>query len=74
MKSRNRSKAPGGKALSADRPVVIDAHCDPDVPPLPPHITFKQAKGYMSSLMKGDPNEIGIIGQSAKQLLKSYIQ
>ncbi len=62
------------EALSSDRPVVIDAHCDPDVPPLPPHITFKQAKGYMSSLMKGDPNEIGIIGQSAKQLLKSYIQ
>lgn len=31
------------------RPVIIDAHCDPDVPPLPPHITMKQAKGYMFS-------------------------
>ncbi len=44
------------QALSADRPVVIDAICDPDVPPLPPHITFEQAKGYMSTIFKGDPN------------------
>ena len=31
------------EALHADRPVVIDARCDPNVPPLPPHITFEQA-------------------------------
>ncbi len=59
------------KALHADRPCVIDAICDPDVPPLPPHITFEQARGYMSALVKGDPNEMGIIGQSAKQMLQS---
>ncbi|MFO0753875.1 MAG: thiamine pyrophosphate-requiring protein [Thermodesulfovibrionales bacterium] len=58
------------EALQSDRPVVIDAHCDPDVPPLPPHITLEQAKGYMSTLLKGDPNERGIIGQSAKQMLE----
>lgn len=61
------------EALKADRPVVIDAVCDPDVPPLPPHITFKQAKGYMTSLLKGDPNELGIIGQSAKQMIKGFL-
>jgi pyruvate dehydrogenase (quinone) len=26
---------------AADRPFVIDAVVDPDVPPLPPHITFE---------------------------------
>jgi len=56
-------------ALSADRPVVIDAHCDPDVPPLPPHITFEQAKGYLSSIFKGDPN----LGQSARQMMSSFL-
>ncbi len=61
------------KALHADRPVVIDAICDPDVPPLPPHITFEQAKGYMSALVKGDPNEVGIIGQSARQMLQNLV-
>lgn len=66
--------APAWKqAFQADRPVVIDAVCDPDVPPLPPHITFEQAKGYMSALVQGDPNEIGIIKQSAKQMLQSIL-
>jgi pyruvate dehydrogenase (quinone) len=60
-------------ALAADRPVVIDAHCDPDVPPLPPHITFEQAKGFLSSLVKGDPNSSGIMRQSAKQMMSTLL-
>jgi pyruvate dehydrogenase (quinone) len=61
------------KALGADRPVVIDAHCDPDVPPLPPHITFEQAKGYLSSIFKGDPNLGGMVRQSARQMMSSFL-
>ena len=61
------------KALGADRPVVIDAHCDPDVPPLPPHITFDQAKGYLSSIFKGDPNLGGMVRQSARQMMSSFL-
>ncbi len=61
------------RALAASRPVIIDAHCDPDVPPLPPHINFEQAKAYMSTLFKGDPNEMGIINQSAKQMMSTYL-
>jgi pyruvate dehydrogenase (quinone) len=60
-------------ALAAERPVVIDAHCDPDVPPLPPHITFEQAKGFLSSLFKGDPNLGGIVSQSAKQMMSTFL-
>ena len=33
----------GTQALAADRPVVIEAVTDPEVPPLPPHITLEQA-------------------------------
>ncbi|HBG07294.1 MAG: thiamine pyrophosphate-requiring protein [Geobacteraceae bacterium GWC2_58_44] len=62
-----------GMALTADKPVVIDAHCDPDVPPLPPHITFEQAKGFLSSLFKGDPNRSGIVTQSAKQMMSTLL-
>src|SRR5439155_25104100 len=29
------------RALAADRPVVLEAITDPDVPPLPPHITLE---------------------------------
>ncbi|MDA8163683.1 MAG: thiamine pyrophosphate-requiring protein [Desulfobacteraceae bacterium] len=57
------------KALRADRPTVICAHCDPEVPPLPPHITFEQAKGYMSALYKGDPEALAMIRQSVKQMM-----
>ena len=56
------------EALSADRPVVIEFITDPDVPPLPPHITKDQILAFMSTLGKGDPDEWGIIKQSAKQL------
>ncbi|GFO58251.1 thiamine pyrophosphate-requiring protein [Geomonas silvestris] len=61
------------RALNADRPAVIDAHCDPDVPPLPPHITFEQAKGYLSSIFKGDPNLGGMVRQSARQMMSSFL-
>jgi pyruvate dehydrogenase (quinone) len=32
------------KALAADRPVILECYTDPNVPPLPPHITLKEAK------------------------------
>ena len=52
------------RALAADRPVVLEAITDPNVPPLPPHITLEQAKAYVSALLKGDPDALGIIKQS----------
>ncbi|MGC7340443.1 thiamine pyrophosphate-dependent enzyme, partial [Mycobacteroides abscessus subsp. massiliense] len=30
------------RALSADRPTVLDVRCDPDVPPIPPHATVDE--------------------------------
>ncbi len=59
------------EALSADRPVVVEAITDPDVPPLPPHITLKQARAFASTLMKGDPNETGILTQSLREMFPS---
>ena len=57
------------RALAADRPVVIEVKTDPDVPPLPPHITLEQARNYAGTLIKGDPNEGGVIKGSVKQVL-----
>jgi pyruvate dehydrogenase (quinone) len=42
-------------AFAADRPVIIDALTDPEEPPLPPHITVKQARSFASALLK-DPS------------------
>ena len=52
------------EALAADRPFVIDAVVDPNVPPLPPHIEFGQAKAMTAALLKGDPDARGVIRQS----------
>ncbi len=61
------------QALAADRPVVIDAITDPDVPPLPPHISLEQAKAYASALWKGDPNRSGIVRQTFRDLVEGFM-
>lgn len=55
-------------ALSADRPIVLEVYTDPDVPPLPPHITFDQARAYTSAILQGDSDSAAIIKSSFKQL------
>ncbi len=60
-------------ALAADRPVVLEVKTDPEVPPLPPHITFEQAKHFTEALAKGDPHEGSIIKETARQVLASII-
>ncbi|MBE1161843.1 hypothetical protein [Dyella acidiphila] len=57
------------EALRANRPVLIEFITDPDVPPLPPHITWSQAKAYMTALAKADPDRLGVIKQSTRQAL-----
>ncbi|MFL5493106.1 MAG: thiamine pyrophosphate-dependent enzyme, partial [Gemmatimonadales bacterium] len=57
-------------ALAADRPFLLEAYTDPDVPPLPPHISFHQAKQFVSSMVKGDPDAAGVIRQSFRDLLE----
>lgn len=61
------------RAFAADRPVVIDAHTDPNVPPLPPHITFKQARAYASSLVKGDSETRGVVKNSVRELVARWL-
>jgi len=61
------------RAFSADRPVVIDAIVDPDVPPLPPHIEFKQAKAMVKAVLHNDPDGKGIVRQAAKQGLRGLL-
>ena len=42
-------------AFAADRPVILDALTDPEEPPLPPHITVKQARNFASAILQ-DPS------------------
>jgi pyruvate dehydrogenase (quinone) len=58
------------EALNADRPVILEAYTDPNVPPLPPHITFKDSRNFISSL-PSEPEVQSVIKNSAKELLAS---
>jgi pyruvate dehydrogenase (quinone) len=69
----NRLGAAWDEALAADRPVVLEVKTDPEVPPLPPHITLQQAKKFTESLIKGDPNESRVIAGAARQVLESIL-
>jgi pyruvate dehydrogenase (quinone) len=57
------------EALASDRPVVLEVKTDPEVVPLPPHVTLKQARGFMSAMAKGDRGAGRIIGETAKQVV-----
>jgi pyruvate dehydrogenase (quinone) len=61
------------EALAAARPVVIEVKTDPDVPPLPPHITLVQARHFAHTLMEGDPDEGGVLANTARQVLSSVL-
>jgi pyruvate dehydrogenase (quinone) len=60
-------------ALAADRPVVLEAVTDPNVPPLPPHISLEQAKNFASSIWSGDAEALGFIKQTVKDAAESYL-
>src|SRR5689334_22547518 len=61
------------EALASDVPVVLEVKTDPEVPPLPPHITFDQAKKFTSMLLKDDPEETHLLKDTARQVLASIL-
>jgi len=68
----DRIGAAWDEALAADRPVILEAYTDPNVPPLPPHITLKDAKNFMM-MMRDEPELGSVLKNSAKELLTSII-
>ena len=61
------------QAFAAQKPVLVDVLSDPNVPPLPPHITFKQMKAFTSSLIEGDTDFWRMIKQTYKDVVENYL-
>jgi pyruvate dehydrogenase (quinone) len=60
------------EALAADRPVILECYTDPNVPPLPPHITLKDAKNFM--VMTVSEPELGsVLKNSARQIFSNLL-
>ncbi|HYD63547.1 MAG TPA: thiamine pyrophosphate-requiring protein [Noviherbaspirillum sp.] len=54
-------------ALSSRIPTVLEMVTDPDVPPLPPHVSVKQARAYLSALLHRDPDALGTVVATARE-------
>jgi pyruvate dehydrogenase (quinone) len=61
------------RALSADRPTLLDVHTDPDIPPIPPHATFEQMKDAAEAMLKGDENRWGVIKEGVKTKVQEFL-
>jgi len=61
------------RVLAADGPAVLEVVTDPDVPPLPPHIRFEQAKGMAQAIYRGDPDRGGMIREALKGKLAELV-
>jgi len=61
------------QALAATTPTVLDIRCDPDVPPIPPHATFAQAKATASAILHGDENAWGLVKEGIKTKVQQYL-
>jgi pyruvate dehydrogenase (quinone) len=60
------------EALAADRPVILNIYADPNVPPLPPHITLKDARNFLT-MMAGEPELGSVLKNSARQMLAGVL-
>lgn len=60
-------------AMGAQRPVLLDVISDPNVPPLPPHISFDQAKAFYTAILKGEGDPWQLIKQAYKDIVESYL-
>lgn len=55
------------EVLHADRPALLEVVTDPNVPPLPPHVSSKQVKAYSRAILHGDPQSVQTIIATAKE-------
>jgi pyruvate dehydrogenase (quinone) len=61
------------EVLSVGKPAVLEAIVDPEIPPLPPHITGQQMKKLTEAMVKGDPDAIGVMEKSLKAKVEEFL-
>jgi pyruvate dehydrogenase (quinone) len=54
-------------------PVVYEAVTDPEVPPLPPHITLERARAFASSVLGGDAHAGRMVKESLRSKLPEFV-
>jgi len=47
-------------ALAFDGPALVDVVVNPDEPPMPPKVSYEQAKGFAEAFLRGQPRRAAI--------------
>jgi pyruvate dehydrogenase (quinone) len=59
-------------ALSAQQPTILEVKTDPEIAPLPPHISLKEARQFMFSMVRDD--DAGhVIRDTARQVINKVL-
>ena len=61
------------ESFNAGRPTVLEVVVDPEIPPLPPHITTTQAKKMAQAMMDGDPERAGVMEKAMREKLREFL-
>jgi pyruvate dehydrogenase (quinone) len=61
------------EVLAAGRPAVLEAVVDPEIPPLPPHITGEEMKKMARAMVKGDPEAVGVMEKSLRMKVEELL-
>ncbi len=61
------------EALAADRPVLLDVHTDPNMPPIPPHATWDQFRSMTEAVLRGDEDAWDFIKIGVKTKLQEFL-
>jgi pyruvate dehydrogenase (quinone) len=61
------------EVLTSDRPALLEVVVDPEIPPLPPHVTVTEAKKMARAMVKGDPERAGVMKKSLRGKLEEFL-
>jgi pyruvate dehydrogenase (quinone) len=61
------------EALSADRPVVLEVKTDPEIAPLPPHVSLAEARKFLSSVAR-EKSALHTFTDTARQVINAALE
>jgi pyruvate dehydrogenase (quinone) len=61
------------EAFTCGVPVVVEAVVDPDIPPVPPHVSFEQGANLVQALLQGDPDRYGVARKTLREKVGGFI-
>lgn len=62
------------EAFAADRPYVIDAVVDPNIPMIPPHLTVDQVLKTAKAEFQGDPAFFSIVAEGVRETVVATVK